>query len=213
MNCKFCNKECKNQNSLRNHERLCKLNPNHQIIKSWNKGLTKETDERVAKQSRTSIANYKNGNKVSYRKGKTGTFKGKHHTEETKRKISQTMIAKGYGGVNSRGLIKYKNVYLDSKYELIVAESLDENNIKWERGKRFPYHNPKDEIHYYTPDFYLPEYNVYLEPKNDFLINNDNPYYHYKDVDKVAWTEKENDIKVIILDKEHLTWNKIKELL
>lgn len=30
MNCKFCNKECKNQNSLRNHERLCKLNPNRQ---------------------------------------------------------------------------------------------------------------------------------------------------------------------------------------
>lgn len=27
MNCKFCNKECKNSNSLKNHERLCKLNP------------------------------------------------------------------------------------------------------------------------------------------------------------------------------------------
>ena len=34
MECKFCNKECKNKNSLRNHERLCKLNPNHQTIKS-----------------------------------------------------------------------------------------------------------------------------------------------------------------------------------
>lgn len=31
MNCKFCNKECKNNNSLRNHERLCKLNPNRQL--------------------------------------------------------------------------------------------------------------------------------------------------------------------------------------
>lgn len=28
LNCKFCSKECKNDNSLRNHERLCKLNPN-----------------------------------------------------------------------------------------------------------------------------------------------------------------------------------------
>jgi len=34
MECKFCNKECKNGNSLRNHERLCKLNPNCQNIKS-----------------------------------------------------------------------------------------------------------------------------------------------------------------------------------
>ena len=50
-------------NSLSNHERLCKLNPNRQLTKyekygrivgfntfgreAWNKGLTKETDERV----------------------------------------------------------------------------------------------------------------------------------------------------------------------
>lgn len=32
--CKYCSKQCKNTNSLRNHERLCKSNPNHQIIKS-----------------------------------------------------------------------------------------------------------------------------------------------------------------------------------
>ena len=31
MICKFCSKECKNQNSLRNHERLCKENPNRQL--------------------------------------------------------------------------------------------------------------------------------------------------------------------------------------
>lgn len=28
--CKFCNKSCKNDNSLRNHERLCKQNPSRQ---------------------------------------------------------------------------------------------------------------------------------------------------------------------------------------
>lgn len=29
--CKFCNKENKNENALRNHERLCKSNPDRQI--------------------------------------------------------------------------------------------------------------------------------------------------------------------------------------
>lgn len=29
--CTYCDKECKNGNSLRNHERLCKSNPNRQI--------------------------------------------------------------------------------------------------------------------------------------------------------------------------------------
>jgi len=54
--CCFCQKECKNNlNSLRNHERLCALNPNKQKsnldrkgIPAWNKGLTKD-DPRVAK--------------------------------------------------------------------------------------------------------------------------------------------------------------------
>ena len=32
MICKFCEKECKNDNSLRNHERLCKSNPKRQIV-------------------------------------------------------------------------------------------------------------------------------------------------------------------------------------
>lgn len=30
--CRYCGRECKNDNSLRNHERLCKSNPNRQII-------------------------------------------------------------------------------------------------------------------------------------------------------------------------------------
>lgn len=53
MKCKFCNKECKNNNSLTNHQRLCKNNPDRQesnwkyVVSPWNKGLTKETDARV----------------------------------------------------------------------------------------------------------------------------------------------------------------------
>lgn len=56
MECKYCQKLCKNDNSLRNHERLCKKNPNRQesnfkfISAPWNKGLTKE-DPRVAKNA------------------------------------------------------------------------------------------------------------------------------------------------------------------
>lgn len=30
--CSYCGKACKNANSLRNHERLCKQNPDHQKI-------------------------------------------------------------------------------------------------------------------------------------------------------------------------------------
>jgi hypothetical protein len=72
---------------------------------------------------------------------------------------------------------------------------------------------PKNYFHYYTPDFYLPEYDVYLDPKNDFLINNNNPSLGYKDTDKIKWVELYNNIKIIILDKNHLVWDKIKEII
>jgi len=32
LTCKFCKKDCKNNNSLRNHERLCKSNPHRQSV-------------------------------------------------------------------------------------------------------------------------------------------------------------------------------------
>ena len=56
--CKFCGKECKNKKSLVQHEIRCKLNPNKISTtvegfnsvgrEAWNKGLTKDTDKRVA---------------------------------------------------------------------------------------------------------------------------------------------------------------------
>ena len=61
LTCRHCGKQCKNENSLRNHERLCSKNPNKQKNnlaeynasehESWNHGPTKETDNRVMKQS------------------------------------------------------------------------------------------------------------------------------------------------------------------
>jgi len=94
--CKFCGKLCKNANSLRNHERLCKANPDHQVtyfgmckvrriyISSWNKGLTKETDERVRKSSETYKLHIKEGIIKPSQLGKP-------LTEEHKRNISNGM--------------------------------------------------------------------------------------------------------------------------
>ena len=62
--CKHCGKECKNENSLRNHERLCKANPDKQesnfkfVTVPWNKGLNKE-DPRVARNAKSISASLK----------------------------------------------------------------------------------------------------------------------------------------------------------
>lgn len=53
--CQFCKKECKNENSQRNHERLCKTNPNCQTVniekareRAYEKHNCKFCDEQIA---------------------------------------------------------------------------------------------------------------------------------------------------------------------
>lgn len=62
MTCKFCDKACKSVNALRNHERLCPDNPDRNYVSHtkgidpWNKGLTKDTDDRVAELAKLTSA-------------------------------------------------------------------------------------------------------------------------------------------------------------
>lgn len=64
-----------------------------------------------------------------------------------------------------------------------------------------------------APDFYLPEFDVYLDPKNDYLIENVNEFTGMTDVEKIQRAAMENNIRVLILNKDCLTWDKIKELI
>ncbi len=86
--CQFCAKACKNRNSLCNHERMCKMNPNRQessFIKynkenpvPWNKGLTKENTSSIYKQAESL---------KKYYETHEGSWTGRSHTEEEKLKI------------------------------------------------------------------------------------------------------------------------------
>lgn len=93
LNCQFCNKECKNLNSLTQHEIRCKNNPDRICVINpnfngknrtpWNKGLTSKTDDRVAKSSIVRKRRYESGELK-------GAWSGKKHTEEQKKKISES---------------------------------------------------------------------------------------------------------------------------
>ena len=55
----------------------------------------------------------------------------------------------------------YKNIKMRSSYEIAYAKWLDKQNIKWKyESKTFDLGNTT-----YTPDFYLPETNKYIEIK------------------------------------------------
>lgn len=82
--CKFCNKQLKNKNSLTQHEIRCSKNPNKLPSylphgTPWNKGLTKENDERVMKQSVALVKHFQNETKetvLTYKAFKVNNYIG-----------------------------------------------------------------------------------------------------------------------------------------
>jgi len=201
--CQYCGKECKNQNSLVQHEIRCKENPNRKdFIKpkfnnkgrvAWNKGLTKETDERVKK----------NGESVrsAFASGKARKLTGEANPakkENVREKISKTCLKKSSVGEWHTSLAKnmhynYNDCDLHGKWELDFAKYLDSNSIIWTRCKeRFSYLFEGKE-HYYTPDFYLNDYELYVEIKG---------YQTLKD--EAKWSCFPSDKKLIVLKYDDL---------
>ena len=87
MICQYCGKECKNKNSLVQHEIRCKYNPNR-IISTFMTDYNK-----IRKPTNQYIKAKEEGRKIiisEETKKKCGeSFKGKHHSNETKEKISK----------------------------------------------------------------------------------------------------------------------------
>ena len=211
--CTFCGKICKNKNSLAQHQIRCPQNP-----------------EKI----NTCIEGFNNKKRTAWNKGQTGAA---HHSEATKEKLRKSALKvkdkiqntpeyaeyrkkmsalakeRHLGGFQFRRGVYYNGIKLDSSYEVRVAETLDRNGVRWERCPRFFFTDLEGIQHHYTPDFYLPDYNVYLDPKNDYLIENGQLGIPYSDKDKIRWVCEQNDIHIIILDKDTLEWSTIKSVI
>lgn len=193
--CKFCNKECKSNNSHRNHERLCPMNPERVYVShtlgssghvAWNKGLTKETSASLAQASDTMKRLGHGGwsKKASSNGGKAG---GGYR--ENAGRSKKFRVVDSYG----------KETVLQSTYELRCSEILNELGIKWLRPKALKYDGRN-----YFADFYLPDCDVWLDPKNAFKAR--------KDATKIAKVIEQNNVKLYVLLDEQLTLEYIKHL-
>lgn len=153
QHCQYCGKECKNINSLKQHEVRCKLNPARKsynnlavYIEDYRKGKTKDTCKDIQKQAETLKKKYADGF-ISPVKGRAGTFKDKKHTKEAKNKISRSVSktrtegyssgrispARGVGRGKYSYIKKNDKVYmLRSTYEFIYALYLIHNDIDFE---------------------------------------------------------------------------------
>jgi len=66
-----------------------------------------------------------------------------------------------------------KDILLDSSWEIRIAKLLDSLNIAWSRPQPIEWFDIDALSHLYYPDFYLPLYNLYLDPKNTYCMLQD----------------------------------------
>ena len=157
--CKFCHKPCKNPNSLRNHERLCSLNPDFNIkifdklkrnisihnariksgeITQWNKGKTKENNDSVKAAA----------DKL---KGRPSLMKGKHYSKKFDNSRGLSGGVRKGAGRGKRG--SYKGFWCDSSWELaFLIYSLDHDIPITRNTESFTY-TFEGKTHRYYPDF------------------------------------------------------------
>lgn len=117
---------------------------------AWNKGLTAETNESVKRGRDKVRQQFASGERV-------GTFLGKHHTEETRKKISKnTSASYNYEADRKSGRGKkgyYKGFWCDSTYELAYIIYCLDHNISISRNKEYFIYEYQGKQHRYYPDF------------------------------------------------------------
>lgn len=167
--CQYCGKECVGKNSLVQHEIRCNKNNNrinivsnfilynknrkpiNQFIKALNLGLPipKVSDETKEKLRLSML--------------------GRKLTSEIKQKIKET-ICENIKNDNWHNQftpkIEFDGELYDSSWEIEFAKYLRKNNINFIRNNstsfEYIWNNDK---HNYFPDFYLPDYDLYIEIK------------------------------------------------
>jgi hypothetical protein len=171
LNCKYCNIAFGEDMStaLRaNHSRWCDNNPKRDSYKATNDGSQLRTKDAVEKRIESLKKAHLDGKyDLSYkaRRGKAGT----PHTEETKKHLRELALASPHRRLR-RKMIEYNGIWLDSTWELELAKRLDSLEIKWVRPNPIPWVDNDGVTHNYFPDFYLKDYDLFLDPKNPQAI-------------------------------------------
>ena len=208
--CKFCEKVCKNPNSLRSHERLCKQNPNRQFTPFNDSIFQKEKNGKKWNQytKAAALGLPKPVISESTSKKLSDYAKSRTYSEEHRAKLSFAAKKNGLGGHTSKKSLYFQKnngdvVYLQSSYETRFAGILEQLNIEWSRPNPLTWIDEYNTSHRYYPDFKVGD--VYIDTKNDFLA--------LKDARKMFLVKEQNQIDLRLVLEHQINEQYIKTLI
>lgn len=205
MICEICNREFKTDQALRSHKWRShtesglkhheKVTPSLKGRKAWNKGLTKDTDERVKN----------NSEKVAAKQKILGhPWIGRSHSIESRKKLSLALSKNNRGGrckwyVVKNGIGNFFNV--QGTWERDFTEYLNTIDDEWIKigvghiNHSYPWKDENGMQHYYTPDFWSPKLKKYFEVKG---------HWWGKDKEKMKKILEQHNLNLEIVNKERL---------
>lgn len=149
--------------------------------KTWAAGLTKETDSRLKEKAEKFKCKLDNGEILH-------NWVGKKHSAETRAKMSASRKLLYQNGFQTRcgrtSKITYNSpiagsITLDGTWELKVAEYFDSISLNWKRNtQRFPYIHLNGKQSTYCPDFFVEDWQCYIEVKG-----------YETDLDRCKWSQ------------------------
>jgi hypothetical protein len=206
MKCQFCQKEINNPGGLKKHEKGCLQNPQRIIYRSnfldYNQ---KVRDKEIIHKNQYTLARERGEEwempEEAIKKWKE-KYTGFSHSAQTKEKLSlsraKTIEELGVGGFKNIKWYRISNIQNEEfivrgLWELSVANLLNEEKILWIRKIYIKYKDLENINRIYTPDFYLPDYDLYIEVKG---------FFSSKDKQKLEFVLEQNDIDLIIIDSK-----------
>ena len=168
--CKHCGTpftDSMSNNKRMNHSRWCERNLKVRDVSQLNTPEAIEKRVLSIKKAHADGKYAKAAQKAVATRARLGKLK---HSDSTKIKLREKALLSPHRRLR-RKMIRYKGIMLDSSWELALAQRLDEQVILWTRPAPLTWIDEAGQSHHYFPDFYLPEYDLYLDPKNPIAMN------------------------------------------
>lgn len=208
LNRKFCNSSCsaKSSNHNRKQSKETRIKISNKIKENYKKGYKNPNEGKsviVSKNYNKETGRYRYDCKLcgsEYFTFKCPSFSRKTCSRECATK--SIFLNRTYQNGSRKTFYHFnessgKTVTLDSSWELVVAKLLDSKNIKWVRPKSLKWFDKNNISRQYYPDFYLVDYDLYLDPKNPYCMSLDK--YKMKCIEKVV-NIKYGDVKHIVAE-------------
>lgn len=176
-------------------------NPNVGYVKgsrtAWNKGLTKDTSDAVKRNAAGASATFQ-------KQITAGTYTPRSMGPAARTRLSIAQSTHNRGGKCKWFEVDGKKV--QGTWEKYLAEQFVEHHIKWTRSKITFDYTLNGKLKKYTPDFFLPDYNVFLEVKGYWWGNDRNkmdavldqyPNTKFVIIEKKQYDDIEKDFSVL----------------